>query len=228
MAKSKIDTGKETPGKPTGEKKVKSAVKKPAAEKTVKKVAGSIKEKKTSSDNGVAAGNPLKNVEGYSRFTDFDISLFKSGKHYKLYEKLGSHVIEFNGVVGTYFAVWAPNAHYVSVIANFNGWNRSSHPLYVRWDGSGIWEGFIPNIGNGETYKYFINATTGEDLEKADPFRPALGSCPAYCINSSRYFLRVERRRLDGKPLRTQCIKSPIFCLRDAYRLMGPKCGEPR
>ncbi|HEY8780803.1 MAG TPA: 1,4-alpha-glucan branching protein GlgB [Mucilaginibacter sp.] len=112
----------------------------------------------------------LKNVEVYSRFTDFDIGLFKSGKHYKLYEKLGSHVVEFNGVIGTYFAVWAPNAQYVAVVGNFNGWNRGSHPLCVRWDGSGIWEGFIPNVGNGETYKFFINSSTGEDLEKADPF----------------------------------------------------------
>ncbi|TSJ38935.1 1,4-alpha-glucan branching protein GlgB [Mucilaginibacter corticis] len=106
----------------------------------------------------------------YSRFTDFDIALFKSGKHYKLYEKLGSHVVEHNGVVGTYFSVWAPNAQYVAVIANFNGWNRGSHPLFIRWDGSGIWEGFIPNVGNGEVYKYFINSSTGEDLEKSDPF----------------------------------------------------------
>jgi 1,4-alpha-glucan branching enzyme len=112
----------------------------------------------------------FKAVIPYSRFSDFDIALFQSGKHYKLYEKLGSHVVNHNGVVGTYFAVWAPNAHYVSVIANFNGWNNSSHPLYIRWDGSGIWEGFIPNVGNGEVYKYFINSTTGEDLEKSDPF----------------------------------------------------------
>ena len=112
----------------------------------------------------------LKAVEPYSRFTDFDIGLFKSGKHFKLYEKLGSHVVEFNGVVGTYFAVWAPNAQYVAVIANFNGWNRGSHSLNARWDASGIWEGFIPNIGVGETYKYYIKSSTGEDLEKADPF----------------------------------------------------------
>ncbi|WP_419788720.1 1,4-alpha-glucan branching protein GlgB [Mucilaginibacter sp. SP1R1] len=111
-----------------------------------------------------------KAVEPYSRFTDFDIGLFKSGKHYKLYEKFGSHVEELNGVVGTYFAVWAPNAQYVSVIANFNGWNRGSHSLNARWDSSGIWEGFIPNIGVGETYKYYIKSSTGEDLEKADPF----------------------------------------------------------
>jgi 1,4-alpha-glucan branching enzyme len=113
---------------------------------------------------------PIKPVIPYSRFTDFDIALFKSGKHYKLYEKLGSHVVEHNGVVGTYFAVWAPNAQYVAVIANFNGWNRGSHPLYIRWDGSGIWEGFVPNVGNGEVYKYFINSHSGEDLEKSDPF----------------------------------------------------------
>lgn len=112
----------------------------------------------------------LSAVEPYSRFTDFDVSLFQSGKHYKLYEKFGSHVVEHKGVVGTYFAVWAPNAQYISVIANFNGWNRGSHPLYVRWDGSGIWEGFIPNVGNGEVYKYFIKSSSGEELEKSDPF----------------------------------------------------------
>ena len=115
------------------------------------------------------ATQPMKNVEVYSRFTDFDIGLFKSGKHYKLYEKLGSHVVEFNGVVGTYFAVWAPNAQYISVIGDFNGWNRGSHALYVRWDGSGIWEGFIPNTGSGYVYKYYVKSSTGEDLEKADP-----------------------------------------------------------
>jgi 1,4-alpha-glucan branching enzyme len=128
------------------------------------------KEKKPASKKQAVAKTMLKNVEVYSRFTDFDIGLFKSGKHYKLYEKLGSHVVEFNGVIGTYFAVWAPNAQYVAVVGNFNGWNRGSHPLCVRWDGSGIWEGFIPNVGNGETYKFFINSSTGEDLEKADPF----------------------------------------------------------
>jgi len=112
----------------------------------------------------------IKAVEPYSRFTDFDIGLFKSGKHFKLYEKLGSHVLEHKGVVGTYFAVWAPNAQYVAVIGNFNGWNRGSHSLNYRWDASGIWEGWIPNVGNGETYKYYIKSSTGEDLEKSDPF----------------------------------------------------------
>ncbi len=112
----------------------------------------------------------FKNVEPFSLFTDFDINLFKAGKHYRLYEKMGSHVVENQGVIGTYFAVWAPNARYVAVIGGFNGWTRGSHPLNSRWDGSGIWEGWIPNIGNGEVYKYFISSNTGEDLEKGDPY----------------------------------------------------------
>jgi 1,4-alpha-glucan branching enzyme len=106
----------------------------------------------------------------YSRFSEFDISLFKAGKHYKLHEKFGAHVINHEGVTGTYFAVWAPNAHYVSVIGNFNFWDKGTHELFVRWDHSGIWEGFIPHVGNGEAYKYFIESNTGEKLEKADPF----------------------------------------------------------
>ena len=107
----------------------------------------------------------------YSRFSDFDIHLFRSGKHFKLYEKLGSHVVQHYGVTGTYFAVWAPNANTVAVMGNFNGWNKTQHPLNARWDGSGIWEGFVPDIGRGEIYKYFIRSNNGgEELEKADPF----------------------------------------------------------
>jgi 1,4-alpha-glucan branching enzyme len=110
------------------------------------------------------------NVVVNSLLTDFDINLFKSGKHHNLYEKLGSHVIELNNRKGTHFAVWAPNAEWVSVIGNFNGWNKESHRLYPRWDQSGIWEGWIPDIQNGEVYKYAIQAKYGEILEKADPF----------------------------------------------------------
>ena len=110
------------------------------------------------------------NVHPHSLFTDFDIHLFKSGKHAKLYDKLGSHVTPLHNESGTLFAVWAPNAVEVSVIGNFNGWNAESHKLYPRWDESGIWEGWIPAIGNGEVYKYGIKSNTGQYLEKADPF----------------------------------------------------------
>ncbi|MGL4632198.1 MAG: alpha-amylase family glycosyl hydrolase, partial [Leadbetterella sp.] len=122
------------------------------------------KKTKTESSNHQA-------VEIYSLFTDFDIDLFKSGKHYRLYEKMGSHVRENHGVTGTYFAVWAPNAKHVNVIGNFNGWNPQSHGLFPRWDGSGIWEGWIPEIGNGEVYKYRIHSQINNQiLEKGDPF----------------------------------------------------------
>ena len=114
----------------------------------------------------------MKNfVEAHSLLTDFDISLFRSGKHFRMYEKFGAHVIEVNGQKGTYFAVWAPNAESVSVIGNFNFWSGVEHQLHVRWDSSGIWEGFIPNLTEGEIYKYRIKPNGhGEVLEKCDPF----------------------------------------------------------
>ena len=108
--------------------------------------------------------------ESYTRFSDFDIHLFKTGKHFKLYEKMGSHQVEFKGQKGTYFAVWAPNAKAVFVIGNFNSWSAKDHKLNPRWDESGIWEGFFSNIQIGEAYKYAIHSNTGDHLEKADPF----------------------------------------------------------
>ena len=113
----------------------------------------------------------MSKVITHSLFTDFDINLFKAGKHYRLYEKLGAHLIELDGVKGVYFAVWAPTAHSVSVVGDFNFWKQGDHLLQVRWDSSGIWEGFIPNIQKGTTYKYKIQSNNdGIITEKADPF----------------------------------------------------------
>ena len=113
----------------------------------------------------------MNKVQTYSLFTDFDIDLFKAGKHFRLYEKLGAHLIEVDGVKGVYFAVWAPSARTVSVIGDFNYWIQGEHQLQVRWDSSGIWEGFIPGIEKGTTYKYKIQSNNGGIItEKADPF----------------------------------------------------------
>jgi 1,4-alpha-glucan branching enzyme len=113
----------------------------------------------------------MNKVQVHSLFTEFDIDLFKAGKHFRLYEKLGAHPIEVDGVKGVYFAVWAPSAESVSVIGDFNYWITGNHKLNVRWDASGIWEGFIPNITKGTTYKYKIQSSNnGIVTEKADPF----------------------------------------------------------
>ena len=113
----------------------------------------------------------MNKVQPYSLFTDFDIDLFKAGKHFRLYEKLGAHLLEVNGVKGVYFAVWAPSARSVSVVGDFNYWIQGDHELQVRWDSSGIWEGFIPGLEKGSIYKYKIQSNTnGTITEKADPF----------------------------------------------------------
>lgn len=101
--------------------------------------------------------------------TDDDLYLFNEGSYNRLYEKLGAHPLSVDGTEGTYFAIWAPDARQVSVIGDFNGWNKTSHPLYSRGQ-SGIWEGFIPGIGKGAIYKYYIASNYRRyKVEKADP-----------------------------------------------------------
>lgn len=112
----------------------------------------------------------LSKDQQISRFTEFDIELFKGGKHFRLYEKLGSHIMEVDGQQGTYFAVWAPNAKSVSVVGNYNDWDHKDSVMLPRWDGSGIWELFIPDIGKGTLYKYRIQGMDGKVFEKGDPF----------------------------------------------------------
>ncbi len=107
---------------------------------------------------------------GPNLISEYDIYLFREGKHFSLHEKLGAHVMEHNHTKGTYFAVWAPNARTVAVIGNFNGWKKDANHLKVRGDGSGIWQGFIPNVGKGEAYKYYIvSQHNNYAVEKADP-----------------------------------------------------------
>jgi len=109
-------------------------------------------------------------VIAHSLFTEFDVSLFISGKHFRLYEKMGAHILSLDKVEGTYFAVWAPNAQAVGVVGDFNEWNKEAHPLNKRLDDSGIWEGFIPQVGHGTVYKYGIKGHDGLEFEKGDPY----------------------------------------------------------
>jgi 1,4-alpha-glucan branching enzyme len=110
-------------------------------------------------------------ILGPSLLTEHDIYLFKEGSHARLYEKLGSHLMTVDGSGGVLFAVWAPNAEQVSVMGDFNSWNNASHKLSPRGDGSGIWEGFVPGLGNGSLYKYHVMSRhQGYRVDKGDPY----------------------------------------------------------
>ncbi len=101
--------------------------------------------------------------------TESDCYLFGNGNHYEIYEKMGAHVMEIDGVKGTYFAVWAPHARAVSVVGDFNNWNGYEN-IMSSLGSSGIWETFVPGVGVGEIYKYAITGQNGETHYKADPY----------------------------------------------------------
>jgi 1,4-alpha-glucan branching enzyme len=104
-----------------------------------------------------------------SLLTPEDFYLFNEGSHYRIYDKMGAHLIESNGIAGAIFALWAPNARRVTVIGSFNNWNPTSHQLQPRGS-SGIWEGFIPGVTKGALYKFHIDSNQhGYRTEKADP-----------------------------------------------------------
>ncbi|MFD2518728.1 1,4-alpha-glucan branching protein GlgB [Salinimicrobium flavum] len=128
--------------------------------RTAKKAARGKEEQKSSKDKPVEA----------TLLTDYDVHLFKEGKHYHLYKKLGSHLMEYMGTEGVFFAVWAPNAEKVAVMGDFNNWSKDTNVMKARWDNSGIWEVFIPNAKKGSLYKYFIRSNNGYEAEKGDPF----------------------------------------------------------
>ena len=104
--------------------------------------------------------------------SEADQYLFAQGTHYDIYKKLGAHPSEEDGVSGTYFAVWAPNAASVHVIGTFNGWDEGANPLTKLGPG-GIYSAFIPGVGTGELYKFLITTPDGRKLYKADPFANA-------------------------------------------------------
>jgi 1,4-alpha-glucan branching enzyme len=101
--------------------------------------------------------------------SDFDLHLFAEGTHHRVYEKLGAHRITVGTTVGVHFAVWAPNADRVSVVGDFNGWDGRVNPMRLLAP-AGVWEIFIPELPDGENYKFEIRSKTGGILKKADPF----------------------------------------------------------
>jgi 1,4-alpha-glucan branching enzyme len=120
-------------------------------------------------DHVVEADDPYR----YGRvLTDFDLHLFNEGSHQRLFEKLGAHRITLGTTTGVHMAVWAPNADRVSVIGDFNGWDGRVHAMRLLAP-SGVWEIFIPDLRDGEKYKFEIRTPDGALLEKSDPFAVA-------------------------------------------------------
>ena len=103
------------------------------------------------------------------RISELDTYLFAKGRHYEIYEKMGAHLAEEDGKAGTYFSVWAPNARSVSVVGDFNNWDRSAHPMQPV-QRSGIWDTFVPGVKAGDLYKFAVETSQGYTVLKADPY----------------------------------------------------------
>ncbi|XXX71910.1 1,4-alpha-glucan branching protein GlgB [Sorangium sp. So ce134] len=129
---------------------------------------------------------------------DIDLHLLAEGRHWELYRVLGAHVREVDGVSGTSFAVWAPNARRVSVVGDFNHWDGRRHAM--RRMGEGFWELFIPGVGDGALYKYEIKTPEGHITVKSDPLGQAMELRPATAsrVTTSRYTFQ------DGEWMRTR------------------------
>ncbi len=206
----KKQSKKPVPAKKTG----KPATSKKSSERPSEKSSTKSYAETNQAKEGAAGDGRRQDVSGkgpvmkYSLMNDYDIHLFREGRHFNLYEKLGSHIVELNGCDGTFFGVWAPNAKKVSVIGDFNLWNSHSHELFNRGDGSGIWEGFIPDIGHGQIYKYHIESNLYHySVEKGDPYAfmweepPRTGSVvwdKKFLWTDEKWL--AERKKASGKP----------------------------
>jgi 1,4-alpha-glucan branching enzyme len=141
--------------------------------------------------------------------TELDLYLLAEGTHNRAYERMGAHIVDRDGRSGVHFAVWAPNAERVSVIGDFNGWNSDANPMRVQPE-AGVWEAFVPDIGQGARYKYRVQSRYERFVaDKADPYgfsaevRPQTASrvwnLEHYTWNDRAWMTeRVKRNALDS------------------------------
>ncbi|MBF5027434.1 1,4-alpha-glucan branching protein GlgB [Planobacterium oryzisoli] len=152
----------------------------------------------------------MHSISPHSLFTPEDIYLFREGRHYRLYDKFGSHALTIDGKKGVQFSVWAPHAKEVSVIGEFNGWHSEAHKLFPRWDSSGIWEGFIEDLDWGTLYKYAVRTLSGELLEKSDPYAVSWEqNRQAASLVSTTWFEWSDKEWMSQRHLRNS-LSSPI------------------
>jgi 1,4-alpha-glucan branching enzyme len=147
-----------------------------------------------------------------SIFSDDDLYLFGQGKEYRIYEKMGAHPRTVNGVRGVNFAVWAPNAQSISVIGDFNNWNRSANPMHRRHNDLGVWESFIPGLETGALYKYAIYSRfRNYSVDKTDPYGFAMELRPqtASIVADIHRYKWQDDSWMQERPQRQQ-LSSPI------------------
>ncbi len=176
-------------------------------------------------------GNTFTLLDPYSfppTVGELDVHLAGEGRHEEIYERLGAHVRELEGVTGTSFAVWAPSARAVSVVGDFNSWDGRLHPMRSL-GASGIWEIFLPGVEEGAAYKYEILTQSGEIRMKADPFAFASQHPPRTDSVVHRPRHTLGRRRLAGAPPRLAPVRGAGVDLRGAPRLLAvePAGGQP-
>ncbi len=155
------------------------------------------------------ADKPVDTLKSSQWLSDFDTYLFCEGTFERAYEKLGAHLTTHQGKTGVTFAVWAPNAHQVSLVGDFNNWDKANHPMHPS--DSGIWSIFIPGLKEYAVYKYCITTRDGQDLDKSDPYgfymeqRPKTGSI---VIDLDQY--QWQDRRWIAEREKRQSLDSPI------------------
>lgn len=145
-----------------------------------------------------------------SMFTEKEEKQFEAGICYNIYEKLGAHPMRIQGIEGTYFSVWAPNAMRVSVTGDFNNWDGRAHQM-ERLDSSGIFELFIPGIRAGELYKYEVKAKGGLTYLKADPYANAAENRPGTAsVVADLWYHWQDKEWMDGRR-RAQGENQPMY-----------------
>ncbi len=141
--------------------------------------------------------------------TDLDIHLFAEGNHERIYEKLGAHLTEVDGVEGIHFAVWAPNAKAVYLVGDFNYWKSDQHAM--KSQSGGVWTRFEPELKAGALYKYIIVSQTGDVLEKADPYAFAAEIRPqtASVVADIDHYQWYDQDWMENRK-ETQALNAPI------------------
>ncbi len=187
-------------------------------EKTVRKSAAKkTAEKKTAKKAAVKTAAKKKTVKAQNKqeldpvfLTGFDRYLINAGRDYKVYKKMGAHHAVHEGRNGMHFAVWAPHAKAVAIVCDRNGWNPEANYM-IPLEESGVYEGFIPDMGYGELYKYAIHTKSGDILYKADPygfsaeFRPGTASKTAdidgYNWDDAKWMTERAKKRTFAEPM---------------------------